>query len=137
MLKRIGNTIIQPIHRATCHCGAVVFELDLPNGIVDPKRCNCSLCRRKGAVMGTVVLSGIRITQGADVLTAYRFHTGVACHYFCSRCGIYTHNERRSDPTQCGYNIGCLDGVDPTSLESVSVSNGANHPLDRGAEQYG
>jgi len=42
---------------------------------------------------------------------------------------------RRSDPTQCGYNIGCLDGIDPTSLESVSVSNGASHPLDQGVEQ--
>ncbi len=84
--------------------------------------------------MGTVALSGIQITRGEDVLTAYRFHTDIACHYFCSRCGVYTHHVRRSDPAQCGYNIGCLDGVDPTMLESVSVSNGANHPLDRGVD---
>lgn len=43
-LKRVGATDIRPRHRASCHCGAVVLELDLPNGIVDPRRCDCSIC---------------------------------------------------------------------------------------------
>lgn len=130
MIKHVGDTLIQPVHIATCHCGAIVLEVDLPNGIVDPRRCNCALCKRKGAVMGTVALSEIRVLKGADVLKAYRFNTEVACHYFCSRCGIYTHNVRRIDPLQCGFNIGCLEGVDPTVIDFVSVSQGANHPLD-------
>jgi hypothetical protein len=80
--------------------------------------------------MGTVPLSSITILKEASVLKAYRFNSMVACHYFCSVCGVYTHNVRRADPTQCGYNIGCLVGVDPTVLEHVPVSDGVNHPLD-------
>ncbi|MDR9753773.1 GFA family protein [Pseudomonas sp. SZMC_28357] len=130
MIKRIGETEIKPLHRASCHCGAVVLELELPDGVVEPKRCNCSLCRRRGAVMGTVPLAALRVVEGADVLKSYRFNTQQACHYFCSICGIYTHHIRRSDPSLCGYNLGCLEGVEPTDLGLLPVSNGRNHPLD-------
>ncbi len=44
MIKRIGNTPIQERHKASCHCGAVVLELSLSDGVVDPRRCDCSLC---------------------------------------------------------------------------------------------
>ncbi|NWA28521.1 GFA family protein [Pseudomonas gingeri] len=131
MIKRIGETEIKPVHNASCHCGSVVLELELPNGVVDPKRCNCSLCKRRGAVMGTVPLTGLRILKGADVLKSYRFNTQQACHYFCSVCGVYTHHIRRIDPSQCAYNIGCLDGVDPAALGMVPVSDGRHHPLDK------
>ncbi len=130
-LHRIGDTVIQPRHRLSCHCGGVVIELDLPDGVVDARRCTCSMCRRKGAVMGAVPMQGLRIVQGADLLTQYRFNTHTAEHYFCSRCGIYTHHRRRSRPNQYGYNIGCLEGVDPYQVEDVPVNDGVNHPADR------
>ena len=119
-------------HRASCHCGGVVLELDLPDGIVDARRCNCSMCRRKGVVMGAVALDGLRIIQGQDLLTEYRFNSRTCEHFFCSRCGIYTHHRRRSKPNQYGYNLGCLEGVDPNTLQGVPVSDGINHPADRG-----
>lgn len=37
MVKQVGGVNIQPNHRATCHCGMVELELDLPEGLVDPK----------------------------------------------------------------------------------------------------
>jgi len=92
MFKQVGGVEIQPTHRATCHCGMVVLELDLPDGLVDPKRCNCSMCRRKGAVMAYVPLSGLRVISGAEQLRLYQFNSGVAKHSFCSNCGIYTHH---------------------------------------------
>lgn len=49
-MKVVGNTVIQPFHKASCHCGAVELELSLPNGIEKPRRCDCSICRRKGAI---------------------------------------------------------------------------------------
>jgi len=131
MLKKVGPTEIHATHRASCHCGAVVLELDLPNGIVDPRRCNCSMCRRKGAVVGAVPLSGLRVVKGADVLRLYQFNTRTAKHYFCSVCGIYTHHQRRVNPNEYGFNIGCLEGVDPYDIPSVPTSDGVNHPSDR------
>jgi hypothetical protein len=111
----------------------VVLELDLPEGIVDARRCNCSMCRRKGAIMGAVPLEGLRVLQGQESLSVYRFNTMTAEHYFCSRCGIYTHHRRRSKPNQYGFNLGCLEGVDATQLRDVPVSDGVNHMADQRA----
>lgn len=131
MIRQVGSTVIQPLHRASCHCGAVELELSLPNGIVDPRRCDCSICRRKGAIVASVPLSGIRIVKGEDVLTLYQFNTMTAKHYFCSVCGIYTHHQRRSNPQEYGYNVGCLEGVNPFDLGEVPTNDGVNHPADR------
>jgi hypothetical protein len=133
MIKQVGKTIIKPKHLATCHCGAVVLELGLPDGIVDPRRCDCSICRRKGAIVASVPLSGIKIINGQDVLKLYQFNTMTAKHYFCSICGIYTHHQRRSNPNQYGYNVGCLEGVNPFEIENVPTNDGVNHPADRNA----
>ncbi|MGI2128132.1 GFA family protein [Shewanella oncorhynchi] len=131
MIKQVGNTLIQPKHRASCHCGAVVLELSLPNGIENPRRCDCSICRRKGAMVGSVPLAGIKILKGEDAMKLYEFNTKTAKHYFCSICGIYTHHQRRSNPHEYGYNIGCLEGVNPFDLENVPTNDGVNHPADR------
>jgi hypothetical protein len=131
VIKQVGNTLIQPKHRASCHCGAVVLELSLPNGIENPRRCDCSICRRKGAMVGSVPLAGIKILKGEDALKLYEFNTKTAKHYFCSICGIYTHHQRRSNPHEYGYNIGCLEGVNPFDLENVPTNDGVNHPADR------
>lgn len=89
MIKQVGRTAIAEFHKATCHCGAVEIELHLPDGIVDPGHCNCSIC------------------------------------------GIYTHHQRRSDPNVYGFNVGCLEGVNPFDLGPVRVGDGINHSCDR------
>jgi hypothetical protein len=131
MFKKVGPTIINEKHKATCHCGAVELLLDLPDGIVSPRRCDCSICRRKGAIVASVPLSGITIVKGHDVLKLYQFNTNTARHYFCSVCGIYTHHQRRSNPQEYGYNVGCLEGVNPFDLPDVPTNDGVNHPADR------
>lgn len=133
MIKKLGTTEIQPKHRASCHCGAVVLELTLPDGIVDARRCDCSICRRKGAIAASVPLSGLSVLKGADALTLYQFNTKTAKHFFCSVCGIYTHHQRRSNPDQYGYNVACLEGVNPFDLGEVETLDGVNHPSDRGS----
>lgn len=131
MIKQVGSTAIKEKHRALCHCGAVVLELDLPDGIVEPHRCDCSLCRRKGAITASVPLPGLRVVKGHELLRLYQFNTGTAKHYFCSVCGIYTHHRRRSNPHLYAYNIGCLEGVNPFELGAVPIFDGINHPADK------
>ena len=60
------------IGHGTCHCGAVAFEVELENGLGDLRRCNCSLCRRKGAGMAFVPAERLRITKGAEMLSLSR-----------------------------------------------------------------
>jgi hypothetical protein len=70
--------------------------------------------------------------QGEDMLTSYRFNSGLAQHFFCSRCGIYTHHQRRSNQDQYGVNVACLDGISPFDFSEVPVLDGVNHPNDNG-----
>ena len=83
---------------AQCHCGAVKFKVNLSDEFNTIRRCTCSFCRMRGAVAVSAPLSGIRVFEGQDKLTEYRFNTGEAKHYFCSVCGIYTFHQRRSNP---------------------------------------
>lgn len=130
-LSEVDGVPIKAKHQATCHCGSVEIELDLPDGLVDVRRCNCSLCRRRGAIVASVPLFGIRIVKGEDALKLYQFNTKTAKHYFCSKCGIYTHHQRRSNPSQYGFNVACLVDVNPLKIDGVPVYDGVNHPADR------
>jgi len=121
---------LQPTHPGSCHCGRVRFEVDLPNGLIEPRHCNCSMCRRRGAIVATAPLDALRITRGADHIRVYQFNTNTARHYFCPTCGIYTHHQRRSNPELYSFNVGCLEGIDPFEIEQVIVIDGVNHPRD-------
>jgi len=118
-------------HTASCHCGAVRLKLTLPDGVENPRRCNCSICSKRGAIAASVKLDGLEVVQGGDVLRLYQFNTMTAKHYFCSVCGIYTHHQRRSNPQEFGFNVACLDGFDSFALKDVPVSDGINHSSDR------
>jgi hypothetical protein len=39
-------------------------------------------------------------------------------HRLSCHCGIYTHHQRRSNPSEYGYDVGCLEGVEPFALGS-------------------
>lgn len=112
------------IRTGACHCGAVEFKVALENGLAGLMRCNCSLCRRKGAVMAGVPLAALQVTRGADNLAVYQWNTRIAKHYFCKTCGIYTHHARRSNPDEYGVNVGCLEGIDPNALSGIAVGDG-------------
>lgn len=118
-------------HKLTCHCGKVQIELTLPNGLENLRRCDCSMCRRRGTIVASVTLDLLKILKGEDALSLYQFNTNTAKHYFCANCGIYTHHQRRSNPREYGFNIACLEGVNPFELENIPVMDGVNHPKDR------
>jgi len=90
------------------------------------------MCRMRGAIAVSAKISDLKITQGADRLTAYQFNTKTAKHFFCSVCGIYTHHQRRSNPEHFGVNVACLEGVSPFDFAEVQVLDGVNHPRDTG-----
>lgn len=110
-------------HQGSCHCGRVKFEVD--TDLEMTARCNCSLCRRKGAIMSMVDADDFKLLSGDDDLAVYQYHTKVAKHYFCKHCGIYTHHRPRRFPEKYGFNVGCLDDVDTFALEP-KVLDGAS-----------
>ena len=93
-------------HRGSCHCGAIVLELrDDP---VDAGDCNCSLCRRVGALwdhcspaLVTVTGAGTGYIQGDRTLTTWR----------CKVCGNVTHWTILDHPSydRMGVNLRLFD----------------------------
>ncbi|WP_460530789.1 GFA family protein [Chitinimonas naiadis] len=114
----------QQLYTGSCHCGAVRFEVS--TAITPAMRCNCSLCRRKGALMSpSFPAADLLIVSGEDALTLYQFNTRVARHYFCKHCGIYPFHQTRTNPLLWRVNLGCLDEVDVYALET-GVGDGAS-----------
>lgn len=113
-----------------CHCGKVRFRVRLKNGLHSARRCDCSLCRMRGAVAVSADATELTVMEGADALSLYQFNTKTARHYFCSHCGIYTYHQRRSNPGEYGINVACLEGVSPFDFETVPVMDGVHHPSD-------
>ena len=118
--------------KLTCHCGEVEAEVKLSEkGFEKLLRCNCSICKRKGYIMTPISPENFKLIKGKEILTLYKYHTKVANHYFCSKCGIHTHTNPRSNPKIYMINIACMDNIKPFELENVNISDGNNHPLDQ------
>ena len=106
----------RPLRRlqGSCHCGAVRFAIE--TNFPELTTCDCSICRRKNALMGKVPEAAYTLLAGEDALTAYCFHSHTATHYSCKTCGIYPFHRKRVTPDQFGINVVCLDGLDPAGI---------------------
>ena len=104
--------------RGSCHCGAVVFEITGPpidKGI----RCNCSICRRRNAVMSPMYYKPgfFTLLQGEVSLKRYHFGDKVVDHAFCASCGIYTFHSTVGDPSSgVRVNLCCIEDIDIYTL---------------------
>ncbi len=73
-------------HEGSCHCGAV--RVMLTNDPVDVTECNCSICRRTGALWTYTCPDLVEVTGEID---AYRHGDEALTLWRCQRCGIATH----------------------------------------------
>ena len=101
-------------YEGSCHCGAVRFAIT--SNFTELTTCDCSICRRKNALMVKVHESMFELLAGEDSLTEYRFHTRTARHFFCKTCGIYPFHRKRVTPDFVGINVFCLDDFEPDGI---------------------
>ena len=106
-------------YNGSCHCNSVKFSFQ-HDEITAGLRCNCSICRRKGAMMSSFTLAPdeIKITAMDGALELYQFDSKVAKHYFCQTCGIYPFHETVRMPGHYRVNLGCIDELEIESFES-------------------
>ena len=104
-------------YKGGCHCGRITFQararLDY---VVD---CNCSICRRTGALWHPAAEPDLQVLGGEADLVLYQFNTKTAKHYFCRHCGIHPFIRPRLDPNRWAFNVRCIDGVGLSSLKVV------------------
>ena len=101
-------------YRGSCHCGAVAFEID--TDFPELTTCDCSMCRRRNALMVKVHETRLRLLRGAESLAEYQFNTMTARHFFCRTCGIYPFHRKRVTPDHFGVNVHCLENFDPAGI---------------------
>jgi hypothetical protein len=107
------------VHRGSCHCGRIAFEVD---GTIDKAlSCNCSICQRKGSLLWFVPRERLHLLTPDGNASTYTFNKHVIEHRFCPVCGIHPYGEG-SDPKgnrMAAVNIRCLEDID---LDSVPVT---------------
>jgi hypothetical protein len=110
----------------SCHCGGVRFEVDTDQPLGPYFRCNCSLCSRKGAIIGAAPRSALTVVAGQALISTYTWNTHEAQHYFCRVCGIYTHHVMRGQTRTVGLNMACIEGFDVSAHGGVQMEDGKN-----------
>lgn len=113
-------------YKGSCHCGAITFEFEGPE-IDSALKCNCSICRRKGAMMSpfTIAPTEIRISADEGSLSTYEFGSSIAKHHFCNKCGIYPFHQTLRLPGHYRVNLGCIDNLDVEALP-FNIFDGAS-----------
>jgi hypothetical protein len=106
-------------YRGSCHCGKVRFEIDADLDLV--RVCDCSLCRKRGALSHRVEEACFRLLTRLDELSLYQWHTRTAKDYFCPVCGILPFRRPRTAPHLWAVNVRCLDDVDVASMRVEPV----------------
>jgi len=114
------------IHKGKCHCGAVRFEVRLPDNI-EALECNCSICKMNGYIHIIVPASRFRLLEGNEALTTYTFNTHTAKHRFCKICGIKSFYIPRSHPRGFSINLRCLDKSD---FSEITIKKFDGHNLE-------
>ncbi|KAG7130569.1 Centromere protein V like [Verticillium longisporum] len=116
-------------YRGNCHCGAFVFEVDLPV-LTSVTECNCSICRRKGYIGDFPISRDVfRIVKGnEDDLAVYEFGAKKYQHKFCATCGTAVIMSVKSDASIMALNVHVLQGVDTWVLEKKRFDGASSGP---------
>ena len=119
----------QKFSHGRCRCGKIVFSTSVQLDFAAARRCDCSLCRRRWAVMVSCPPAQFILEKGAESLARYQWNTAIDKHYCCKTCGIYTHHIRRSDPSVYGVNVGCFDDINIRDYLATDINDGISMSL--------
>lgn len=111
-------------YKGSCHCGMIEFEID--SNLDAIRSCDCSICRRRGALNQRVGDAQFRLLSpsaaalaaGTHGLLIYQWNTYTATDYICPPCGIMPFRRPRTAPYLWAVNVRCLDGI---KLEDLKI----------------
>ncbi len=113
-------------YEASCHCGNVAYAVE--GDFTEGMDCNCSMCRRRGALLAFVPRDQLDLKTPAENLSRYTFNKHVIQHYFCGNCGIAVFGEGKApDGTvMAAVNLRCIPAIDLDSL-TIRKVDGASY----------
>jgi len=118
-------------YKGACHCGRVRFEVVAD---IDHVRvCDCSTCRKRGALIFRVPEKNVRLLTPLSDLALYEWGTLTGKDYFCPTCGILpfrrpsaltAHERARGVKPFHGWavNARCLAGFDIEKTPQIKIA---------------
>ena len=121
--------------RGGCHCGSikVSFETSIDPQALRLRACQCSFCRRHGAVTTSDPASGLVVSVAEpESLQRYRFALGITDFLLCRSCGVYVAAIMETDGGSLGVlNVNVLDDRAPFARQPEPMQYGAESVKDR------
>jgi hypothetical protein len=109
----------------SCHCGLVAYEVaeDAPT---EAMACNCSICRRRGALHHFTTPDKFDLKTSRDALTTYKWNKQNLALHFCKECGCAPFAEGQGpNGPMVEINLRCAEDVDLDSLK-INKFDGAH-----------
>lgn len=98
------------MHKGSCLCGGIAYELDAP--LTQIGMCHCAMCRKSSgtafATNAPVPADKFHITRGAELLSRYESSPGKQ-RVFCRVCASPIYSESGNKPGVVRIRIGLLD----------------------------
>ena len=121
-------------YSGSCHCGQLRFTLTAIIGQL--RACNCSICKKRGALMVRVADDQLQLLTPLEQLTLYQWGSFTAKDYFCPRCGILAFRRTsaltaaeiaagKTPFTGWAVNARCLQDVDLRQLPIIAIDGAA------------
>ena len=105
---------------ASCHCGAVRIHVRrAPRTVTN---CNCSICRRYGALWAYYAASSVRIESPKRSLEGYSWRQRIRVYFRCKTCGCVTHYKYRKNADRRGVAVNAAN-FGPEVLKGVAIRN--------------
>ncbi len=105
----------------SCHCGAI--QIELQRKARQLTQCNCSICRRYGAIWAYFQRKSIAVTGEPEALESYAHGKRKLTFIRCATCGCVTHYERiakhADGSDMAGINMRNID--DPSIVRDLPV----------------
>jgi hypothetical protein len=111
--------------KGSCHCGAIRYMVD-EDAPTKAMECNCSICRRRGALHHFTAADNFTLETSRDALRTYRWNTGNLALHFCKTCGCAPFAEGQSpNGPMVAINLRCADDIDLDGL-TIEKFDGAH-----------
>lgn len=113
------------LYAGSCHCGKIAFEVE--GEFSEALDCNCSFCRRRGALLAFVSRDKLKLKVPDSDMTTYMFNSHVVEHHFCATCGIALFGEGKAPGASkmAAVNLRCLPDIDLDGL-TIKKFDGRN-----------
>jgi hypothetical protein len=102
----------------SCHCGAVVIALAAaPAHVID---CNCSICRRYGALWALLEAADVRVSGHPAHTVGYEWGKRSIRTFHCGTCGCVTHWEPITPDAGTRFGVN-MRNFDPAAIAALAT----------------